>query len=119
MLHEFSHLRRDPGERPRRWFTGNELELVFWFDDAGEVASLHLYHESRRAIAWTRAGDRLAHLRVDDGEGRPFSYKASPILLAAPPADLTPMRDSFAREAATLPPPLAAVVAEALRERAA
>jgi hypothetical protein len=118
MLREFLHLRQDPGERPRRWFTGDELELVFWFDEDGTVASLHLYHESLRALAWSRAGDRLAHLRLDDGEGRPFSHKASPILLPAPPADLAPIREAFAREAGTLPEPLAAAVAAALRERA-
>ena len=83
-LREIVPVRQIPGEAPRRWFTSEEFDLFVWCDAAGSVNAFQLCYDkprSEHALVWKR-GARVAHFAVDDGEGRPFRHKGSPVLVA-------------------------------------
>ena len=92
-LREISGVRTDPGEAPRRWFVGDDLDLILWEDDGGRVRRFQLAYDRgprERLVEWVR-GRGVAFHRVDTGEVHPLKPKATPILLpddAPPPADL-------------------------------
>ena len=116
-LREFTPLRQLPGERPRRWFVSDELDLILWMDSDGEVAAFQLFQKSDSdewGVGWDRERRGLRHFRVDSGEGRPLSHKATPVLISAPARPVDELVDRFRRECDGLDAGVAALVLGAL-----
>src|SRR5688500_2758542 len=97
VLRELDHVQQDAGPHHRRWFASDTLELIVWTGDDGAVESFQLCATGGAdewGVGWRR-GERLGFFGVDTGEGRPFSYKASPVLIPAPARDLTGLVQEF------------------------
>lgn len=95
------------GEKDRRWFRGDALELVVWSDPDG-VRLYHLRYRGRRGdgvLEWRRS-EGLFHHGLDDGEQRAARAKATPILTGGEPPDLAWVREQFGREGGGLDPEL-------------
>jgi hypothetical protein len=59
------------------------MDLTVWLDDRDEITGFELCYDkgkNERAVRWARDAGFI-HERVDDGEGRPGRYKATPVLL--------------------------------------
>ncbi len=83
MLREIKNTRQIEGELPRRWFNDKEMDLIVWIDENREIAGFQLTydkHHFEHALTWTR-DNGFSHKQVDDGEGRPGKYKATPLLM--------------------------------------
>ncbi len=82
-LKEAGETRQVAGERRRRWFSSADMDLTVWFDEGDEIAGFELCYDKGKAehsLRWKR-GSGFRHQRVDDGEGRPDRYKATPVLV--------------------------------------
>lgn len=93
-LREITAVRQAPGDAPRRWFAGGDLELIVWEDSAGYVRRFQLAYDrgtaNARVVEWSRDAG-IDHHRVDPGEAHSLDPNGTPILLAeptAPPSDL-------------------------------
>ena len=83
MLREIESARQIKDELPRRWFNDSEMDLIVWIDEIKEIAGFQLTYDKphfEHALTWTRNGG-FRHDRVDNGEGRPGRYKATPLLI--------------------------------------
>lgn len=118
-MREVEHVPQIRGERWRRWFAGGGLDLIAWSDPDGSIASFQLCFadpsDAEWAVVWRREESDLRHFSVDTGEGRPMSYKATPVLRPAPATDLVAVAERFEREAAGLDPGLRGLVLDVLR----
>jgi len=115
MLREILHVQQRPGEPRRRWFHSSDHDLYVWTDEAQAITAFELcYSKGRkeRAVVW-RAGQGVAHFRVDDGESAAL-LKSSPVLARDADADLGPARSSFLAACAGLPAEVADFVAARL-----
>lgn len=59
------------------------MDLTVWLDKQDAVAGFELCYDkgrNERSLRWKREED-FVHERVDDGEGRPGRYKATPVLV--------------------------------------
>ena len=82
MLNEAENPGQVPGEPRRRWFEDAQNDLIVWQDAGGGISGFQLCYGKGRgehALTWRRAA-RFVHEHVDDGEGRPFRYRSTPIL---------------------------------------
>ncbi len=107
MLREITSARQIAGEPRRRWFWSDALDLIVWYDDQSQPTGFQLCYgkgepRSERALTWN-APARYSHMAVDDGEGRAFRYKATPILIPDGTLDVRNLSDAFVRESAELP----------------
>ncbi|WP_136417491.1 hypothetical protein [Herbaspirillum sp. ST 5-3] len=105
-LQEITQVRQLPGDRKRRWFTSDTMDLIVWMDAQGDIDGFQLCYDKGRtekALHWTR--DRgLSHMLVDDGEGNgALSYKASPMLRGGAPRDIKKTGMLFEHAAQALP----------------
>ncbi len=78
--HEF--VKQNRGEPLRRWFDNNYFDLLIWENSSGEIVGFQLCYDkyyNQHALTWKRQTG-YSHNKVDDGEGRPGKYKASPLL---------------------------------------
>ena len=117
-LREIKEVRQIPGERQRRWFTSNEFDLFFWCDATGAVNSFQLYYDkprSEHALIWKR-GAGSSHFAVDDGEGRPFRHKGSPILVADGHFDVARVADRLASAGGQVPQGILDFILARMRE---
>jgi len=60
------------------------MDLIVWLGDDGSILGFQLAYDklhSEHALTWKRRSG-FRHESVDDGEGRPGKYKATPILIA-------------------------------------
>jgi hypothetical protein len=113
MLKEVSAVRQIPGEHRRRWFSSETLDLIVWVDGAGGPVGFQLCYDrsaAEKAFSW-RAPDSFSHAGVDDGEGRAFRHKGTPILVPDGRFDAARFAGLFAQADAELPRGLAALVA--------
>ncbi len=117
---EMRQVRQEPVAGRRRWFDDDmlPLELIVWYDGAGEVEGFQLCYNfggGEHALTWRlRAG--FAHNAVDTGSTGPFG-NLTPILIpdgAVPWAELT---QRFAASAPTLEPALRELVGARLVEK--
>ncbi len=83
MLKEVQHVMQIRGEPKRRWFSDDYFDLIVWVDETDNIIEFQLCYNKlydQRALIWQKKlGFR--HDLVDDGEGRPGKYKATPILV--------------------------------------
>ncbi len=116
MLKEFHDVRQEATGR-RRWFDGDGLDLVAWYDPQGGLTGFQLGYDfgaGAHALTW-RSG--LTHSRVDEGDGSPFKNE-SPVLRAGGEPPWAELEARFAAEGAGLEPGLRDFVAARLAARA-
>ncbi len=85
MLREIANLRQIQGEPQRRWFEGQELELIIWQNQRDEIIAFELYydrHSRQLALRWETPNHYQVY-NVDDGENWSGRRKGSPILMIA------------------------------------
>jgi len=59
------------------------MDLVVWLGEDESIQGFQLAYDKTRfehALTW-RSGSGFQHNRIDDGEGQPGHYKATPILV--------------------------------------
>lgn len=118
MLREIPHVRQIAGEPQRRWFSSPTLDLIVWLEENDEIVGFQLcYDKTRheRAITWRR-DTGFAHEAVDDGEGRPGKYKATPILLPDGAFQARTIAGEFQAQSAEVAPRIAGFVHAKLME---
>jgi len=121
MLREMSDTRQVQGEPRRRWFYGDDCELLVWLDDSDAVLGFQLSYGKtikHRALTWKRP-DHYLHTAIDTGESHPLKYKGTPILAADGVFDCAAVEESFLNEGAEVPAEYSRIVVEKLREFAA
>jgi len=116
MLKEFPAT-QPPGEPRRRWFSGDDLDLIVWLaPDATTITGFQLCYKrtgADYALTWTpEAGFRHDH--VDDGEANPEKNQ-TPILVADGAVDSNTLLARFMRSSAEIDPAVREVVLEKLR----
>lgn len=117
MLREIRNARQHPGEFRRRWFFSHEQDLIVWYAEDDAIVSFQLCYakyRDERAI-WWKAGLGFSHLRVDDGEGSPFSSSA-PILVPDGAFESGAVIDQFLAIATEVPGEIVEFVAARLRD---
>jgi len=117
-LREIVQVRQVSGEAPRRWFTSDEFDLYVWCGASGKVNAFQLYYDkprSEHALVWKRDA-RSGHFAVDDGEGRPFRHKGSPILVADGHFDVARVADRLAKAGGQVPRDILDFILARLRE---
>lgn len=83
MLQEISQVKQIHGEPHRRWFSDDDLDLIVWLDERGEIIGFQLCYnkgDDQHALTWQREKG-FSHNRVDDGEAKPGKPKSTPILV--------------------------------------
>jgi hypothetical protein len=114
-LFVLSELERVPQEQRRsgyrRWFSDDELDLIVWYSDSGEVSGFQLCYDLKgleRAFTW-REGAGLMHTAVDTGDDSPL-HNHSPILVSCPVVSLEKVIAEFGARSQTLDPPIATFI---------
>lgn len=84
MLREIPDIYQIPGEPFRRWFAGENMDLIVWFhDDHTDFQGFQFCYRqghSEMALTWLD-GKGYTHETISDGEERPGLYKMAPIML--------------------------------------
>lgn len=107
-----------PGQPPRRWFASKAMDLIVWLDAGGGPIWFQLCYDRERAekaLTW-RSPSEFSHDAVDDGEGRDYRHKASPILAGPAPFDAAKTAAAFEAESADLPHGIARLVLDKIAE---
>ena len=117
MLHETRHVAQVRGDRFRRCFVDEKLDLVVWYETDGTIHGFQLAYDpqdSPRIVTWT-PGRGLFHASLDTGEDSPLANR-SPVL--RPCADYNPdqLLAAFLSATAELPDVERAFVEARLRE---
>ncbi|CAK0767490.1 conserved hypothetical protein [Gammaproteobacteria bacterium] len=118
MLREILHTCQIAGEPRRRWFRSNDFDLIVWYGDQGQPSGFQLcygHHQRAYALTWHTPAF-YSHMAVDDGEGRPFRYKGTPILIPDGVFDADRLREAFLQESTALPSEILSLVLAKLRE---
>lgn len=117
MLRELRDVRQVAGEPKRRWFFCNEIDLVVWEEENGDVCGFQLAydkHEDERSFSWHKERG-FAHYVVDDGE--PFAdVNDTPFLYADGPFGRDRVLELFLALAPEVPANIANFVETKLRE---
>lgn len=83
-LREVPNVRQVPGERRRRWFATEHMDLIVWVGERGEALGFQLCYDKQEAgfeKAFTRTPDGDTHHHyVDSGEARRSGMKETPVL---------------------------------------
>jgi hypothetical protein len=119
MLHEIKNVRQERGAGQRRWFESDGLELVFWFDAAGQVTGFQICYDlghGEHALTW-RPVAGFAHATVDEGEETPLKNQ-TPILLPDDDVPWQAIARLFDGQSESLDPALRQLVHDKLAERA-
>ena len=117
MLQESRDVKQVPGESRRRWFSDSTMDLTVWLDEQDGIIGFELCYdkgERERSLRWKR-GQGFLHERVDDGEGRPGRYKATPILLPDGRFNAKKISRQFEENSRDIDPLIAAFVVQVLR----
>ena len=83
MLRELRNARQVAGERKRRWFLCNEIDLVVWEEDSEVISAFQLAYDKHRdehCISWKK-DEGFVHYVVYDGEPFP-GVNNTPLLYA-------------------------------------
>ena len=83
MLREILNVSQVPGTHSR-WFASTFLDLIVWYDKDMAITGFQLCYDKGReekALTWRRDSG-YSHNKIDDGEGRAYRQKMTPILVA-------------------------------------
>jgi hypothetical protein len=117
MLIEMRDVRQVPGDRFRRWFADETLELVIWYEPQGSIHGFQVCYDPQgtpRALTWTEEKG-FSHAKVDGGEESVFSNR-TPILCAGGKYDTALLRNAFLASAGNLLEPERSFVEKKLAE---
>lgn len=85
MLQEIAKVSQPSDKGRRQWFLDDFFDLIVWHDEEGKISGFQLCYEkgnnNERALTWQRTSG-YSHNRIDDGEGRTYRQKMTPILIA-------------------------------------
>jgi len=115
MLREIKSVRQIPGEPPRRWFNGEEMDLIIWHE-AEEIISFQLCYDkstNEKAISW-KQGLGLKHEDVNNDDVRDGPYKGSPVLTQNDTYDVEKIRCDFEKYAQAIPEDVKAFIISSL-----
>jgi len=119
MLNEIKNVKQEPGEGQRRWFESEDLELVVWFDAAGQVTGFQICYDlggGEHALTW-KTGTGFAHAAVDSGDQTPLKNQ-TPILTPEGDVPRQEIARLFDEQSGPLEPELRQLVRDKLAERA-
>ncbi len=119
MLVENVNVRQEPAAGRRRWFDGDRLELVVWYNAAGAVTGFQICYalpDGERALTW-RPGAGFTHCAVDDGDNWQVGGKQSPVLVADGEVVWAELEERFRAEGLRLEPALRDLVTTRLAAR--
>lgn len=117
MLRELNAVRQIPGEMPRRWFSSGDMDLIVWFDAAGQPDHFELCFDKssqERCLRWS--GQKLAMYQIDSGEGEPGRHKGTPIHRACDAQATDHLLERFMAASDCLPTNVREFVAAALNK---
>jgi hypothetical protein len=117
MLREMKNVRQVPGDRFRRWFGDESLEVVVWYEPDGSIYGFQICYDPQdqpRAVTWTPARG-LSHARVDSGESCVLENR-TPMLRPGGICDTARLREVFLASGRGLPATERAFVASRLAE---
>ena len=118
MLKEIEKPRQVQGEPRRRWFEDSESDLIVWIDNGEVIAGFQFCYgkgEVERALTWKR-GVGFVHECIDDGEGRPFHHKSTPILSVDGNFDAATVSNDFKKRSIEIDPNITLFVLDRLAE---
>jgi hypothetical protein len=119
MLVELPNVKQEGGIKRRRWFQGEGMELILWYDGAGTPEGFQLCYvapdRKERALTW-RPGRGFTHEEVQGGGTRP-DKNMSPILVRDGVVPWALVRGEFERHSAGLEPAVRDYVSEVLCRR--
>jgi hypothetical protein len=104
VIAEIRNVRQNPGDRFRRWFVDDQIEIFVWYEPDGGIFGFQICCKSSDASlvsTWTRMRG-FSHSILDEGEDKP-TVNRSPLLRPAPPRNLGLVQRSFAAIADGLP----------------
>ena len=81
MIKELKNVRQYVGEPKRRWFQGENFDLIVWQSLEDGISGFQLCYKNtlEHSITWRKDVDTVEYHVVDDGNST-FSFKKSPIL---------------------------------------
>ncbi|MDH5517186.1 MAG: hypothetical protein OEY36_05100 [Gammaproteobacteria bacterium] len=103
MLKEIRATRQIPEEPSRRWFSGEDMDLIVW-QQATEIVGFQLCYDKlqqEKALSWKPSAG-FVHELVDSGENRHGHYKATPILTQHTAYDLPAIRQLFIKQSSLI-----------------
>jgi len=103
-------------EPTRRWFVGEDIELIVWLADNDAISGFQLCYRhagSQFALTWTPEHG-FRHDRVDEGEAAPEKNQ-TPILVTDGAVDADALRRLFTRTSADIERAIRDFVLEKLR----
>lgn len=109
-LREITGIRQHPGERERRWFTCDAMDLYVWYERT-EITAFELCYDKphrQRSLRWDH-GRGFRHDRIDDGESTPLR-NATPIAVPDGECDRAGLARRFAALADDVDPAVRAFV---------
>lgn len=81
MLIETKNLKQHPNEQKKRWFSDVFFDLIVWYGKQNEIDGFELCYGKpykERVLVW-KSPELFQHMKVDDGEQKPFRHKMTPI----------------------------------------
>lgn len=119
MLIELPHVKQEGGENRRRWFQGDGMELIVWYEGEARPLGFQICYEApdriERALTW-RPGRGFTHAEVKSGDTRP-DKNMTPILVKDGAVPWKLIQDEFARRSSGLDPSVREYVSAAFKER--
>ena len=122
MLRELENVSQHEGEPRRRWFNSRAMDLVLWMDEEGAPSGFQLSYEvslrepgQRKILTWL-SGRGFTHDTLDEGEGRPFRYKMSPVAVPDGVFNQEEVLDRFLAESEGIDNHVREFVAQRLRQ---
>jgi hypothetical protein len=114
-MHEIRAVRQDAPTLRKLWFNDGQCDLFVWRSAAGEIARFQFCYgkPTDEHVAEWRLGTGLSHMRVDDGEGGPWT-SMTPIFVPDGVFDPAHLAATLRRHASDLPDDIARFVSEKL-----
>lgn len=118
MLTEVPNVRQVASEGRRRWFSGDGLELVVWYDGPSARGFQLCYDNAGHnyALTWTKDAG-LRHHAVDQGDADALGMKQTPILVNDGTPDVKALLNRFEPVAGNLPAAIRNLVIKHLTPR--
>lgn len=117
MLRELTPTRQIPSEPTRKWFTGDDLDLIVWLAPGDEIIGFQLCYGKGRdehALTWWK-NKGFSHDKIDDGEDRLDNQKMTPILVPDGAFDRNKLLGLFREESKVLDRELVRFVAAKIK----
>jgi len=111
MLFEIENPRQIAGEGKRRWFRGDAVDLIIWYDDNESIEGFQLCYNkttSEKAFTWRSSGSYY-HNSIDDGENAQ-TFKMTPILIADGAVFPNKIAAIFDKESAKIDPEIVSFI---------